>query len=115
MAPWFLLMENQSIVPVDQNHSEHAPPSNPPLVDRNQTDSDIRKAASKVKTKPSNLYYRVKLPQVITMTVVAEKSGFGSIAVGRVANDGDEVPSKFGFAVSQQIPFEEDYSNVPLL
>ena len=45
------------------------------------------------------------------MTVVAEKSGLVR-AVGQVADDGDEVPSKFGFAVSQQIPFEEDYSNV---
>ena len=100
---------NQSIVPVDQNHSEHAPPSNPPLVDRNQTDSDIPATDQNETIEP--LLPRVKLPQVITMTVVAEKSGLVR-AVGRVANDGDEVPSKFGFAVSQQIPFEEDYSNV---
>ena len=28
---------NESIVPVDQNHSEHAPPSNPSIVESNQT------------------------------------------------------------------------------
>ena len=37
MAPWFPLMEMNRIVPVDQNHSEHAPPSNPSLVESNQT------------------------------------------------------------------------------
>ena len=90
---WFLL--KSIIVPADQNHSEHAPPSNPPLVDRNQTDADIPQTDQNETIEP--LLPRVKLPSHYN-----DRSW--SVQLVELQTMGDEVPSKFGFAVSQQIP-----------
>ena len=92
--------------PIDQNGTD-VPPIYPP-VDHN--DSISKPGPDQNETIKPQLP-PVRLAEVITMTVVAEKSGIVR-AVGRVASDGGEAPSKFGFAVSDQILFDENDQNI---
>ena len=92
--------------PIDQNGTD-VPPIYPP-VDHN--DSISKPGPDQNETIEPQLP-PVRLAEVITMTVVAEKSGIVR-AVGRVASDGGEAPSKFGFAVSDQILFDENDQNI---